>query len=420
MIFGESGLKDLYRKAVWGPLREGLEAAPPLWEVAVVRGMGRTAAIGLPAKVARAAALLDQEQGEKSVMACEELASLAGDDPRVQLLVARLQLGLRDRVAARTALDRALALTEGHPYPLLLHTRIACLVALGDDDAVLPDCERTLQLLPEDGMALLYRGLIRHRRRDDVGAAEDWARAVQTLSGEALADRLRAFEPVAREAHSPMTSFDQLPKDLPPQLRAGIEKGYRLGPMVVLKNESFSPAISGEWAWKTIQAVLWAFAAILLYVMFRFTMSFSVGGIVALIHDIFMAMGLFVLFGFEFSVPVVASFLILIGYSMADTIVVFDRIRENMHKPEYRRSTITKLVNDSINQTLSRTILTSLSVLFVAFCLFAWGGPALRDLAFPIFVGVITGTYSSIYIASPVVVYWDRWFGGRDKLKQHD
>jgi len=244
------------------------------------------------------------------------------------------------------------------------------------------------------------------------------------VAGDEVALR-GTYEPIAekviraRETFSPMTSFDQLPKDLPPQLRSGIEKSYRLGPMVVLKNESFSPAISGEWAWKTIQAVLWAFAAILAYVMFRFTMSFSVGGIVALIHDILMAMGLFVLFGFEFSVPVVASFLILIGYSMADTIVVFDRIRENGHKPEYRRASITKLVNDSINQTLSRTILTSLSVLFVAFCLFAWGGPALRDLAFPIFMGVITGTYSSIYIASPVVVYWDRWFGGKDKLKQH-
>ncbi len=222
----------------------------------------------------------------------------------------------------------------------------------------------------------------------------------------------------AREQFAPLTSFDQLPKDLPPQLKAGLVKEYRLGTIAIRKNESFSPSISGEWTRKTLTAVFWAMGAILLYVMFRFTMSFAVGGIVALIHDILMALGLFVLFGFEFSVPVVASFLILMGYSMADTIVVFDRIRENSHKSEYRRSSITQLVNDSINQTLSRTILTSMSVLFVAFCLFAWGGPALRDLSFPIFVGVITGTYSSIYIASPVVVYWDQFFGGKDKLKQ--
>jgi preprotein translocase subunit SecF len=244
------------------------------------------------------------------------------------------------------------------------------------------------------------------------------------LPGDETALRM-AYEPwvikvtKAREQYSPMSDYNQLPKDLPVPLRASIEKDYRLGTLSILKNESFSPSISGEWTWKTLKAVFWAMGAILVYVIFRFTVSFSVGGIVALIHDVLMALGLFVLFGFEFSVPVVASFLILIGYSMADTIVVFDRIRENSHKPEYRRVDITKLVNDSINQTLSRTILTSLSVLFVAFCLFVWGGHALRDLSFPIFVGVITGTYSSIFIASPVVVYWDHWFGGADKIKQH-
>jgi len=223
----------------------------------------------------------------------------------------------------------------------------------------------------------------------------------------------------AREQFTPMSDYNQLPADLPPVLRASLQKDYRLGTLAILKNESFSPSISGEWTWKTLKAVFWAMGAILVYVIFRFTLSYSVGGIVALIHDVLMALGLFVLFGFEFSVPVVASFLILIGYSMADTIVVFDRIRENSHKPEYRRVAIDKLVNDSINQTLSRTILTSLSVLFVAFCLLVWGGHALRDLSFPIFIGVITGTYSSIFIASPVVVYWDHFFGGKDKLKQH-
>nr|WP_320131897.1 protein translocase subunit SecF [uncultured Holophaga sp.] len=222
----------------------------------------------------------------------------------------------------------------------------------------------------------------------------------------------------AREHFAPLTSYDQLPQDMPKVLRDQVQKEYRLGNMAVVKNESFSPSISGEWTRKTLTAVAWAMGAILVYVMFRFTASFAIGGIVALVHDILMAMALFTVFGFEFSVPVVASFLILMGYSMSDTIVVFDRIRENSHKPEYRRATITKLVNDSINQTLSRTILTSLSVLFVAFCLLTLGGPALRDLSFPIFIGVITGTYSSIYIASPVVVYWERWFPKKDNLKQ--
>lgn len=214
-------------------------------------------------------------------------------------------------------------------------------------------------------------------------------------------------------------SFNELPQDLPQAVRETIQKNYRLGAVGILKDESFSPSISGEWTRKTLTAVAWALAAILVYVMFRFTASFAVGGIVALIHDVLMALGLFALFGYEFNVPVVASFLTLMGYSMADTIVVFDRIRENSHRPEYRRASVAKLVNDSINQTLGRTILTSLSVLFVSVCLWLFGGPALKDLAFPLVIGVITGTYSSIYIASPVVVYWDQWFGGKDKLKQH-
>ncbi|HWQ09815.1 MAG TPA: protein translocase subunit SecD [Holophaga sp.] len=232
------------------------------------------------------------------------------------------------------------------------------------------------------------------------------------------------YEPIvtkvlnAKEKLGFFTDYSQIPGDIPGQLREDLVKNYRLGNLAIRNFESFSPSISGEWTWKTLQAVGWALAAILVYVMFRFTMSFAIGGIVSLIHDILMALGLFVLFGYEFSVPVVASFLILIGYSMSDTIVVFDRIRENSHKTEYRRATITQLVNDSINQTLSRTIFTSLSVLFVAFCLWRFGGVALRDLAFPIFVGVITGTYSSIYIASPVVVYWERWFPKHDNLKQ--
>ncbi|WP_306591669.1 protein translocase subunit SecD [Geothrix sp. 21YS21S-4] len=214
-------------------------------------------------------------------------------------------------------------------------------------------------------------------------------------------------------------SFSELPQDLPQVVKDSIQKSYRLGAVGLLKDESFSPSISGEWTRKTLTAVAWALGAILVYVMFRFTASYAVGGIVSLLHDMLMALALFAAFGYEFNVPVVASFLTLMGYSMADTIVVFDRIRENGHRPEYRRATVTKLVNDSINQTLGRTILTSASVLFVSVCLWLFGGPALKDLAFPLVIGVITGTYSSIYIASPVVVYWDKWFGGKDKLKQH-
>lgn len=277
-------------------------------------------------------------------------------------------------------------------------------------------------------------------KRLDPEASQDPRPALNSESVGALADVWVKTNPLGiqgdpetiRSAYEPLlgkvmdtrgrlgllTDWNQLPQDLPPQLRQHIQSAYRLGHFAVLKNESFSPSISGEWTRKTLLAVAWAMGAILVYVMFRFTASYAVAGIIALIHDILMALGIFTLFGFEYSVPVVASFLILIGYSMSDTIVVFDRIRENSRKPEYRRVPISKLVNDSINQTLSRTILTSLTTLFVATCLFVWGGPALRDISFPMLIGIITGTYSSIYIASPVLVYWEKWFPRADSLKQ--
>lgn len=213
-------------------------------------------------------------------------------------------------------------------------------------------------------------------------------------------------------------TLNDLPVGVPAQVRAFLEKSYRIGGVSILKNESFSPSISGEWTRKTLQAVLWASVAILIYVMFRFTSSYAVAGIVALFHDLLMALGLFMFFKYEFNVPVVASFLTLMGYSMADTIVVFDRIRENSHKPEYRLASVSQLINDSINQTLSRTILTSVTMLFVSGCLWLFGGPALNNLAFPMMIGVITGTYSSIFIASPILVYWERWFPPQETIKQ--
>ncbi|HLO68375.1 MAG TPA: protein translocase subunit SecD [Holophaga sp.] len=245
---------------------------------------------------------------------------------------------------------------------------------------------------------------------DPLGLPE----AERKLAYEAIAARITT----TRE-HLPSglyRDWKELPGGLESSVKACLEREYRPGAIGVLKNESFSPSISGEWTRKTLAAVGWAMGAILVYVVFRFTTAFAVGGIVALVHDMAMALALFAWMGYEFNVPVVASFLTLMGYSMSDTIVVFDRIRENTHKTEYRRKPMDVIINDSINQTLSRTILTSLSVLFVSICLWLWGGPALRDLAFPLVIGVVTGTYSSIYIASPVVEWWQRTFASREVL----
>lgn len=149
-------------------------------------------------------------------------------------------------------------------------------------------------------------------------------------------------------------------------------------------------------------AMIYALGGILLYVAMRFQMRFSVGAIVALIHDTTITIGFFSLSGMEFDLTVLAAVLAVIGYSLNDTIVVFDRVRENFHK--IRKTSPIEVFNISLNQTLSRTIMTSFATLLVVLALFFWGGNIIHGFATALIVGIVVGTYSSIYIASPVTL----------------
>ena len=147
----------------------------------------------------------------------------------------------------------------------------------------------------------------------------------------------------------------------------------------------------------------------LLYISWRFEFRFAVGAISALVHDVLITVGIFSILNKEFNLPILAAILTIVGYSLNDTIVVFDRIRENMRK--MKKIKFEELVNKSINETLSRTILTSLTTIIVVFVLFLFGGGVIRDFAFALIVGIVSGTYSSIYIASPVVIDLGRIMG---------
>jgi len=170
--------------------------------------------------------------------------------------------------------------------------------------------------------------------------------------------------------------------------------------------EFVGPQVGDELTRAGIMAVLVAMLAILVYVTFRFEFRFALGADAALLHDITIVVGLFSLTGKEFSLPVIAALLTVIGYSLNDTIVVFDRIRENFavnnkrKKPEHEYS----VVNSSINQTLARTLMTSFTTLLVVFALFFLGGEVIHDFAFALIAGILVGTYSSIYVASPVML----------------
>lgn len=181
--------------------------------------------------------------------------------------------------------------------------------------------------------------------------------------------------------------------------------------------ETVGPKVGKELRRKGVLAVLFTLVAMLIYVWIRFDFFFAPGAIVALIHDVIMVMGALALFNKEFNLTILAALLTIVGYSMNDTIIVYDRIRE--HIKSITASSIGEVVNKSINETMSRTIITHLTVLFVVVVLFASGGGSIHDFAFCFIVGVLTATYSSIFIACPIYIYlykhWPKWSAAFNK-----
>ncbi len=170
----------------------------------------------------------------------------------------------------------------------------------------------------------------------------------------------------------------------------------------ILSIEKVGPKIGAELSRDAVMAIFSALALILIYISIRFEFKYAVGAIAALAHDVFITLGFFSLLDFEVSLAVIAAFLTIVGYSLNDTIVIFDRIRENVKG--LKNATLSSVINESINQSLSRTIITSLTTLFVVMVLFLVGGEVIHTFAFAMIVGVIVGTYSSVFVASPVVI----------------
>lgn len=197
---------------------------------------------------------------------------------------------------------------------------------------------------------------------------------------------------------TPLNTSDKVEKqimDSLPNVGFHVEGSERVGALV-----------GGELAKSSLIALGLGILGILIFVTFRFELSFAVGAIVALLHDVLMTVGVFALLGRELTLTMVGAVLTIAGYSINDTIVVYDRIREGLASG--RRGTIEEIMNSSINQTLSRTILTSTVTLIPILCLFLFGGAVLRDFSLAIIIGVVVGTYSSIFIASPIVLWWSR------------
>ena len=171
----------------------------------------------------------------------------------------------------------------------------------------------------------------------------------------------------------------------------------------VLSKDRISPKVGSELSAKAIMAVIYALSLILIYISLRFEFIFAIGAIAAIAHDVIITLGIFSILGYEISLSVIAAFLTIVGYSLNDTIVIFDRIRENIKN--LQRGSIIDTVNRSINESLSRTIVTSMTTLFVVLILYLFGGEVIHSFSFALIIGVLVGTYSSIFVASLIVVY---------------
>ncbi len=191
-----------------------------------------------------------------------------------------------------------------------------------------------------------------------------------------------------------------------------------LGNVEIRRVEFVGPQVGKDLQLQALSAVGLGAAGILIYIAFRFDLVGGIAAILATFHDVLISLSALSLTNREMSLPVLAALLTIVGYSVNDTIVAYDRLRENRGKAAKRGTPLADLMNEAINQTLSRTVLTSLTVFMTTTVLFAFGGKVLEDFAFMLSVGVITGTFSTIYIAGSVIVDWDLWARGRARTKK--
>lgn len=203
---------------------------------------------------------------------------------------------------------------------------------------------------------------------------------------------------------------------IPAEVVASLREGAHLSSFAVLGVENVGPTIGRELRNRGVAAVVLSLLGMLAYIWIRFELRFGIGALAAVVHDVFVCLGLYALADFEFNLTTIAAFLTLVGYSVNDTVVVFDRVRENMNR--HRRKPLVELMDLSVNQTLSRTVLTSGTTLLAVGTLLMYGGDVLRGFAFVLSIGIVVGTYSSIYIASPFALLWDNLFGSEAKSRR--
>ena len=253
---------------------------------------------------------------------------------------------------------------------------------------------------------------------EDAWKSFDWTRE-QSVSMRAVGTRvidiarvsseLEALDPGVEVTESKVehNAFEITYPGITDKVKAQLGTSLGENNFEVARVEMVGPTVGGELRRKGLMAIFFSLALILVYVAFRFDLSFAPGAVAALGHDVAITIGVFCVLGREFSLPTIGALLTIVGYSLNDTIVVYDRIRENLHR--FPRRDLGEVINLSLNETLSRTLLTSVTTMLAVISLIVLGGPILQDFAIALAVGVVVGTYSSIYVASPMILALQKW-----------
>jgi preprotein translocase subunit SecF len=250
--------------------------------------------------------------------------------------------------------------------------------------------------------------LVQVRFEQPVGVAKIRATLSKIGLGESVIQQFG--DPREYILRMPLTA--EKPEEIGRRVQATMAADPSLGKFDIRRVEFVGPQVGRDLQLQALYAVLFGLAGILLYIAVRFDLKGGVAAVIAVFHDVLVCLGALSITNREFSLPVLAALLTIIGYSVNDTIVAYDRLRENRGK-SLRGLTFAKQMNLAVNQTLSRTILTSLTTFFSAAILLFFGGKTLEDFAFVLFIGVITGTYSTTYVAAAIVVDWTNYVEGR-------
>ncbi|PYU22395.1 MAG: protein translocase subunit SecF [Acidobacteria bacterium] len=302
-------------------------------------------------------------------------------------------------------------------------------------DIAAPNANEVVIYLPQRGQgneALdAGKGAILNALHATLGAGEASKQDFNEATPDALADVLTRKDPLSagssgaaryqqlakqltdyrdRQARGVVSNLDSLREaGATPPVVSALRDSFYAGPFAVVNVEIVGPKVGADLRRQAVYVTLYALAGMLVYIALRFELVYGAAAVLAVFHDVLITLGLFSLLHFEISLTVIAALLTLVGYSMNDTIVIFDRIRENLRL--MRREPFKAIVNRSINQTLSRTILTSGLTFLTVLVLFLMGGQVLRSFSFALVVGILVGTYSSFGIAAPLVVAWNHWKG---------